>query len=142
VAAINAALGTAAGLVFWGLGMPNPALWGALGFVLNFIPYVGAVFTIGITALVAAATFPHLGQAILVPASYLALGTIEGNFVTPHILGKRLVLNPVVIFIGLVFWGWMWGILGALLAIPMLVMVKIICDHIEPLAPLGEFLGK
>lgn len=141
IALINAGLGTAGGLAFWALGMPNPALWGVLGFVLNFVPYLGALTLIGIVTLVATATFPALGHALLVPASYLALATIEGNFVTPWIVGRRMTLNPVVVFLGLVFWGWMWGIVGALLAVPMLVILKILCDHVEPLAPMGEFLG-
>src|SRR5271165_4962466 len=141
VAVINAGLGTAGGPAFWALGMPNPALWGVLGFVLNFVPYLGALTLIGILTLVATATFPTLLHALMVPACYLALGIIEGNFITPWIVGRRMTLNPVVIFLGLVFWGWMWGIPGALLAVPMIVIFKIFCDHVEPLAPVGEFLG-
>jgi predicted PurR-regulated permease PerM len=141
-AAINACLGTAGGIAFWLIGLPNPALWGMMGAVLNFIPYLGALTTITIVTLVATATFQSLGHALLAPACYLALATIEGNFVTPYIMGRRLMLNPVVIFIGVTFWGWLWGIPGALLAVPMLVMFKIFCDHSEPLAPIGEFLGK
>jgi predicted PurR-regulated permease PerM len=141
-ALINAGLGTAGGLVFWLIGVPNPAVWGMMGAVLNFIPYLGALTTVTIVTLVATATFPSLGHALLAPAAYLALASIEGNFVTPYIMGRRLTLNPVVIFVGLTFWGWLWGIPGALLAVPMLVMFKIFCDHTEPLAAIGEFLGK
>ena len=141
VAMINAGLGAAAALVFWALGMPNPALWGAVGCVLNFVPYLGALTTIGIVTLIATATYPTLSLALLVPASYIGLAVLEGSLITPWIVGRRLTLNPVVILIGLAFWGWMWGIVGALLAVPMLVMLKILCDHIEPLAPIGEFLG-
>jgi predicted PurR-regulated permease PerM len=141
VALINACLGTTGGIAFWLLGMPDPWLWGALGALLNFIPYLGALSVISLTGLVAAATFPSLGHALLVPASYLGLSIIEGNFINPWIVGRRLTLNPVVIFLGLTFWGWLWGIPGALLAVPMLAMFKIFCDHIEPLAPIGEFLG-
>jgi predicted PurR-regulated permease PerM len=141
-ALINAGLGTAGGLVFWLIGVPNPAVWGVMGAVLNFIPYLGALTTISIVTLVSTATFPSLGHALLAPAAYLALATIEGNFVTPYIMGRRLTLNPVVIFVGLTFWGWLWGIPGALLAVPMLVMFKIFCDHTEPLGAIGEFLGK
>src|ERR1700716_394796 len=112
-----------------------------MGALFNFVPYLGALTTIAITAIVAAATFPSIGHALLVPASYFALATLEGNFITPWILGRRLTLNPVVVFLGVTFWGWMWGIPGALLAVPMLAMFKILCDHMEPLAPLGEFLG-
>ena len=141
VATINACLGAAGGLAFWLLGMPNPMLWGALGFVLNFIPYLGALTEIFVVAMVAIATFPNLGHALAVPASYLALATLEGNFVTPYIMGRRMTLNPVVVFVSVTFWGFLWGIVGIFLAVPMLVMFKIFCDYIEPLAPIGEFLG-
>ncbi len=141
VALINAGLGTAGGLAFWALGMPNPMLWGAMGALLNFIPYVGALTLIVIVTLVATTTFGSVGHALVVPAVYFVLATLEGNFITPWILGRRLTLNPVVIFIGLTFWGWLWGIVGVLIAVPVLVTFKIFCDHIEPLAPIGEFLG-
>jgi predicted PurR-regulated permease PerM len=141
VAMINAGLGVAAGTVFWLLGLPNPALWGALAFVLNFIPYIGSLTGIGIVAIVSLATFPNIGHALLAPACYFGIGILEGNFVSPFIMGRRMLLNPVVIFVGVTFWGFLWGILGVFLAVPMLVMLKIFCDHIEPLAPIGEFLG-
>lgn len=141
VALINACLGTAAGLAFWALGMPSPMLWGAMGALLNFIPYLGALTLIAIVTVVAASTFGSIGHALAAPAIYFALATLEGNFITPWIIGRRMTLNPVVVFIGLTFWGWLWGIAGILLAVPMLVMFKIFCDHIEPLAPIGEFLG-
>jgi predicted PurR-regulated permease PerM len=141
VAMINACLGAAGGLAFWALGMPNPALWGALAFLLNFIPYLGALAEILIVGLVAIATFPHLSHALLLPACYLGLATIEANLFTPYIMGRRMTLNPVVIFVAVTFGGFLWGILGVFLAVPTLVMLKIFCDHIEPLAPIGEFLG-
>jgi predicted PurR-regulated permease PerM len=141
-ALINSALGTCGGIAFWLLGLPDPALWGIMGGLLNFIPYVGAATTIGVVAIISSATSPTLGHAVLPPLTYFILATLEGNFITPMIMGHRLTLNPVVIFIGLTFWGWLWGILGALLAVPLLVMFKIICDHTEPLAPIGEFLGR
>jgi predicted PurR-regulated permease PerM len=141
VAMINACLGAAGGLAFWALGMPNPTLWGALAFLLNFIPYLGALAEILILGLVAAATYPHLSHALLVPACYLGLATIEANLFTPYIMGRRMTLNPVVIFAAVTFGGFLWGILGIFLAVPALVMLKIFCDHIGPLAPIGEFLG-
>lgn len=141
VAMINACLGTAAALAFWALGMPNPALWGGLAFLLNFIPYLGALTEILIVSLVAAATFPQVSHALLVPACYLGLATVEANFFTPYVMGRRMTLNPVVIFVAVSFWGFLWGILGIFLAVPALVMLKIFCDHIAPLAPIGEFLG-
>ena len=140
-ALIDACLGSVGALAFWALGVPNPILWGALGAVLNFIPYLGALTTVVIVGVVSAVTFPSITQALWPPLAYLCLATLEGNFITPWILGRRLTLNPVVIFLAVTFWGWMWGIPGALLAVPMLAMFKIFCDHIEPLAPIGEFLG-
>jgi predicted PurR-regulated permease PerM len=141
VAMINACLGVAGALAFWALGMPNPALWGGLAFLLNFIPYVGALAEIVIVGLVAAATFPHFSHALLVPACYLGIATVEANFFTPYVMGRRMTLNPVVIFVAVTFGGFLWGILGVFLAVPALVMLKIFCDHIGPLAPIGEFLG-
>jgi len=141
VAMINACLGGAATLVFWAMGMPSPALWGVLGFLLNFIPYLGALTEIIIVGLVASATFPYAGHAFLVPAAYFALAILEANFLTPYVLGRRLTLNPVVIFLAITLWGFMWGILGVFLAVPVLVTLKIFCDHLEPLAPIGEILG-
>jgi predicted PurR-regulated permease PerM len=138
---INAGIGVAGGFLFWVFGLPNPALWGAVAGLLNFIPTVGALSVAVILTLVATATFPSLTHALLVPAAFLAVTIAVGTFVSPLIMGRRLTLNPVVIFLGLSFWGWLWGIPGALLAVPMLAMFKIFCDHIEPLAPVGEFLG-
>ena len=141
IAVINAGIGVGSGLIFWGLGLPNPALWGAVAGLLNFIPTVGALSSAVIVTFVGAMTFPSLAHALLVPAAFLSLTILMGTFISPLIMGRRLTLNPVVIFIGLSFWGWLWGIPGALLAVPMLAMFKIFCDHIEPLAPIGEFLG-
>jgi len=141
VAGINACLGVAGGLVFWALGMPNPVLWGTLAFLLNFVPYLGALAEIIIVSLVAAATFPHLGHALLVPAAYLALATMEANLLTPFVMGRRMTLNPVIIFVAVTFWGFLWGILGVFLAVPALVMLKIFCEHVRALAPVAELLG-
>ncbi|HEX2162666.1 MAG TPA: AI-2E family transporter, partial [Thermoanaerobaculia bacterium] len=139
---INVAEGLAVGCAMYLLGMPNPVLWGVLATVLNFIPYLGAAVGIAIVALVAALTFDNPLQMVLPPLVYLALTSAEGYLFTPTILGRRLTLNPVVILLGLIFWGWLWGIAGAVLAVPMLASFKIFCDHIEPLAPIGEFLGR
>ena len=141
VTMINACLGFAGGLVFWAFGLPNPVLWGTLAFVLNFVPYLGALTEILIVGLVAAATFPHLGRALLVPAAYLGLAVVEGSLFTPFLMGRRMTLNPVIIFGAVTFWGFLWGILGVFLAVPALVMLKIFCEHVKPLAPIAEFLG-
>jgi predicted PurR-regulated permease PerM len=141
ITGVNACLGVAIGLAMWLLGMPNPLLWGVAAAVLNFLPYVGAATGIVMTALVALVTFPDVGTALLVPVTYLALTAIEGNVITPIIVGRRLELNTVAVFIGVVFWGWVWGLAGVLIAVPLLVAVKRVCDHLPSWSALGEFLG-
>jgi predicted PurR-regulated permease PerM len=141
VTLINAGVGVAVGIGVWLMGMPNPVLWGVLACVLTYIPYLGAIVGIGILGLAALLTFDDLGHALAVPAVYMAVSFLEGNFVTPLVLGRRLTLNPVVIFVGLLFWFFLWGIPGALLAVPILAVFKIVCDHVDTLAPIGEFFG-
>jgi predicted PurR-regulated permease PerM len=116
-------------------------LWAVLAFVLNFIPYLGALIGIIATFVVSLLSFDSISHALLMPAAYFLLNTLEGSFITPLILGRFLTLNPVMIFLSLMFWGWIWGIPGALLAVPILATIKIICDHVKPLAPLGVFVG-
>lgn len=139
---INALLGLAVGTAMYFLDMPSPFLWGFMAALLNYIPYLGAVVGIGVVTVVAIATFDTVGQIVWVPASYFLLTTLEANIFTPLILGRRLTVSPVVIFVGLIFWTWLWGIPGALLAVPLMVVIKIICDSIEPLAVISEFLGR
>jgi len=142
VALVNIVLGMVVTLVMVVVGMPNPLLWGALAAVAEFIPYIGASVVLGTLTLAGLVTFPTLGHALLVPAAYLAVNLIQSQFVSPMVLGRRLTLNPVAILVGLVFWWWLWGVGGAFIAVPLLATFKIFCDHIESLAPIGEFLGK
>jgi predicted PurR-regulated permease PerM len=142
VAMVNIVLGIVVTLVMTLIGMPNALLWGALAAVAEFIPYIGATVLLGLLTMVGLVTFPTLGHALLVPGAYLAVNLIQSQFVSPMILGRRLTLNPVAILIGLVFWWWLWGVGGAFIAVPLLATFKIFCDHIESLAPIGEFLGK
>jgi predicted PurR-regulated permease PerM len=124
------------------LGVPNAVLWGVLAVVLEYVPYVGAFVLAGILALVGLSTFDTPFQALMVPGTYIVINFIQGNFLVPMVLGRKLTLNPVAIFIGLVFFWWIWGVPGAFLAVPILATFKIFCDHIETLQPIGEFLGK
>ena len=142
VMVINIFMGITLGLGMYLIGMPNPVLWGVMAGLLVFLPYLGPLTGIAVVTLVALLTFDSLARALLAPAIYFALETIQGQIVTPMILGLRLALNPVAIFVWLIFWGWMWGIAGVLLAVPMLTVFKILCDHVRPLAPVGEFLGR
>ncbi|MGB7291775.1 MAG: AI-2E family transporter [Thermodesulfobacteriota bacterium] len=142
VTVINIGLGLAIGFAMFLLKMPNPILWGVMAGLLNYIPYIGSLTGIFIVAIVSSMTFEDLGHVILVPLSYLVLTALEGNIITPLIHGRRFAVNPLIIFLSLIFWGWIWGIPGALIAVPMTVIFKIVCDHIESLNPIGEFLGK
>lgn len=141
VTLINVALGAASALAFALIGLPNPLLFGAMVMTTNFVPYLGPAINYGVLAIVGLMTFntvPHM----LAPAGvFLVLNVLESYVLSPMILGRRLTLNLVVLFVGLTFWAWMWGIVGAILAVPIMAVFKIFCDHIEPLAPIGEFLG-
>lgn len=139
---INVGLGVAVGLALWWLDMPNPVLWGTMACLLNFVPYLGAMVGVVVVAVVAMLSFDTASAALLPPLAYLALTAVEGSFVTPTIVGQRLTLNPLMIFSGIIFWGWMWGVGGALLAVPLLAVFKIVCDHVEPLQPVGRLLGR
>jgi predicted PurR-regulated permease PerM len=139
---VNLAEGAIVAGVMYLWGMPNPALWGALVFLLEFIPYLGAFAIVVILAVVALTTFDTVGHAMLVPASYLLVNAIQGTLVSPLLLGHRLALNPVALFVGLAFWAWIWGVAGAFMAVPLMATFKLLCDHIESLAPVGEFLGQ
>jgi predicted PurR-regulated permease PerM len=138
---INAILGFAVWGIMSLIGLPNALLWGVLAFITNYIPYLGAIVMISVLAMVGFLIFNDLPHALMAPGAFVGLNLLESYFLTPMILGRRLTLNPVVIFLGLTFWGWLWGITGAVLAVPIMVVLKIFCDHSEALAPIGEFLG-
>lgn len=139
---INVGLGVAVGLALWALGMPNPVLWGTMACLLNFVPYLGAMVGVAVVAVAAMLSFDAATAALWPPLAYLGLTALEGSFVTPTIVGQRLTLNPLMIFAGIIFWGWMWGVAGALIAVPLLAIFKIVCDNVETLEPVGRLLGR
>ncbi len=141
VAAINAALGLVIALGLWAIGMPSPFLWGVMAALLNFLPYIGALATIVIVAAISIVSFDTLGYAMIAPAFVIACNVLEGQIITPLIVGRRLELNAVAIFIAVAFWSWLWGFIGALIAVPLLVVVKVFCDHFEALQSFGNFLA-
>jgi predicted PurR-regulated permease PerM len=142
ISLINIALGTLLGLGLSLMGVPNAVMWGVLAAVLNFVPYFGPICGVILLAAVGLLTFDNPLQGLLPPGLYLILHLIESNLVTPILLGKRFTLNPVAIFVSLMFWLWLWGIPGALLAVPVLVSVKVVCDRIPALSYLGELIGR
>lgn len=142
VTCVNAGLGVVIGTAMWLIGLPNPVLWGVLGGLANFIPYLGPAFMIGVLTLVGLATFSEFPEIIAPPAVFFLITTFEGQLITPSILGRRLTLNPVVIFLALLIWGFLWGVPGILMAVPLLAALKIFCDNIPPLTTIGQFLGR
>ena len=129
VALINLGLGTATAIVTKLLGMPNPMLWGVVAGLLNFLPYVGSALTLVLLTVVAFVSFDSLGRVAAVAASYLVIATLEGQVVNPLVVGRRLELNPLLVFLALWFGGWFWGIAGIVIAVPSLVTLKVIAEH-------------
>jgi predicted PurR-regulated permease PerM len=138
---INFGLGCATAIAMAALQIPNAILWGAMAFLLNFAPYIGAAITGVVLGVVGFATFNAVGHAFLVPGVFFLLAFIEGQLVTPTVIGRRLSLNPVVVFVWLLLWGWLWGILGVLLAGPLLACFRIVCQHTEALRPIYVLIG-
>lgn len=138
--AINLCLGIAVGFALYLIGLPNPVLWGVIIALLNYVPYVGGLVGVVMIALVALASIEDTGRALLAPASYLALNALEAYVLTPQIMGRRFSLNPVAVFVAVIFWGWIWGIPGTLLAVPLLTATTIVCSNIEALRPIALFL--
>jgi predicted PurR-regulated permease PerM len=139
---VNIAEGIVVALVMWMIGMPNAPLWGVMVVLFEFIPYLGALAIVVVLTIAGLSTFDSVGHALLVPGSFLVINLVQGNVVSPLLLGHRLTLNPVAIFVGLAFFFWIWGVPGAFLAVPLLATLKIFCDHITSLAAVGEFLGQ
>ena len=138
---INAGLGVCVGLAMWAIGMPTPLLFGVIAFVFNFVPYVGAVAGIAVATAVAIVSLDTLGLALATGAIYFALTSLEGQFVTPYFVGRSLRLNVVVVFLSVTLWAWLWSVVGMLVATPVLVAIRTLCEHIDALEPLGDFLS-
>lgn len=132
VGAIYFVEGLCIGVASYFIGLPNPAAWGALTFVLSFIPYIGPGIVVLVLFGVGVIHFPTLTQALIAPAVFIGVATVEGNFVTPAIVGRRLTLSPLAVFLSLVFWAWMWGPIGAFLASPLLIIGLVAAAHLIP----------
>jgi predicted PurR-regulated permease PerM len=132
VTIINAALGTIVALGAWLIGYPNPVIFGVLAGLLNYVPYVGPGIMVIVLFGVGLVSFPSIGHALLAPAGFIALTTMEGHFVTPTIVGRRLTLNPLLVFLALAFWTWMWGPVGAFLAVPLSIIGLVVFNHLVP----------
>jgi predicted PurR-regulated permease PerM len=142
ITTINILFGLAVGATMYFIGLPAPHLWGVMAGLLHYIPFLGAVIGITVVTSVALVTLDSVNSILLVPAIYLSLNLLEEYILLPLVLGRRLMLNPVVLLVWMIFWGWLWGVPGALMAVPLLAILKIICDRTEPLAAFGEFIGR
>jgi predicted PurR-regulated permease PerM len=140
ITAMNAAVGVATAVAMYLCGLGDPLLWGATAFLLNYIPILGPLFGTVIFLLVGMLSFDSLWLTLLPPALYFGIHLLEGEILTPMLLARRFTLNPVLVILSLVFWFWMWGVPGAILAVPLLAILKIICDRLRPLKALGHFL--
>jgi len=131
---VNVVLGIVAGGLAWIVGLPNPLLWGVLAGVLNFIPYLGPVITILTFFVVGLIAFPNYLDALIAPAAWIVINTMEGSVFTPMIVGRRFTLNPFLVFLAIAFWAWMWGPIGAFLAVPLLIFANVLQRHISSLS--------
>ena len=138
---INAGLGATIGFVMWLEGMPNALLFAAMAFTLNYVPYVGALFGAGVATMVGLVSLDSLSQAIVAGVSYFGLTSLFGQFVSPYFVGRQLRLNTVVVFLSVAMCAWLWSVVGMLVATPLLVTLRVFCEHIGPLQALGNFLS-
>jgi len=142
VTVVNIILGAAVALVMHLLEVPNPLLWGAVAGLFNFAPYVGALATALVLTLVGITTFDSLTDALVVPLSFVALTILEGQLITPAVLGRRLSVHPLIVFLAIVFWGWLWGVAGALMAVPIVTSLKVVADHVPRLNIVASFIRR
>ena len=122
------------------LGVPNAALWGVFAGLTNFVPYVGGLAMAFVLAGVGVLSFDGAWRMFLPAGVFVLLNVVEANFVTPFVMGRRLTLNPVVVFVWVLLWSWLWGVPGGLIAVPLLAVLKIVCQHVPPLAPLARLI--
>ncbi|MEN3976566.1 AI-2E family transporter [Emcibacter sp. SYSU 3D8] len=138
---INVALGAVVGGGLYAIGLNNALFWGITVAILNFIPYIGFLIGLSLVTVAALLQFSGIGDALLAPAIYTVANMLEASFITPSLLGRRFTLNPVIVFLSVVIWTWLWGIPGALMAVPITVVMNVIFSHIPALRPLNEYLS-
>ena len=129
---INAGLGAITALVLWALGVPSPGLWGLMVFVLNYLPFIGPLLASLVLLGVGFVTYPTLLWALMPAGAFLVLHGVETLLVTPSVVGRRLTMNPFLVFISLAFWTWVWGVAGAFMAVPLLVVFVVVIEHLFP----------
>jgi predicted PurR-regulated permease PerM len=138
----SALVGAATMAALWYLGLHQWIIWGLLAGIFNSIPYLGPVIVTGGLGLVAFLQFDDIQRTLIACGAAFVITSLEGFLLTPALMGRAARMNPVAVFVGLLFWSWIWGVWGAVLAVPMLMMLKAVCDHIEDLQPIAELLGE
>ncbi|MGB0750278.1 MAG: AI-2E family transporter [Magnetospiraceae bacterium] len=131
ISVVNLGLGVATSLAMAAVGIPNPILWGVLASIANFVPYIGSFVVLGLILGASLMTFETWNAVLLAPALFFILTTLEGQVVTPMVLGRRLLIDPVAVFVSILFWSWIWGVPGALLAVPCVTILAILSDHLD-----------
>lgn len=127
-------------IIFFFYHMPDPILWGLLAGILEFIPYIGVIIGTIFVAITSLLSFTGLAHILLVPVTFFTVVSTCGNLIVPLLLSRGLTLHPVIVFIGVVFGGWLWGFAGALIAVPMLSVIKIICNNVKLLSSISKFM--
>lgn len=141
---LNSVISLVVGLLTWGLleavGMPNAILWATAAFIFNYVPYAGALATMVLIAFAGIVSFDNPGNTLIALGGFFLINILEGNFITPMILGKTMPLNSLAVFVSLLFWGWVWGVAGAVMAVPLTVMVQVVCAHVPRLKAFSVLL--
>ncbi len=141
ITAVNIAIGCITALALYLFDFPDPALWGAVAALMRYIPYLGVSITLILLSIVSAVSYPTATAIIAVPAAYALFSAAVGQFIDPLVHGFRFSLNPIVVFLWIFFWGWLWGAPGVLLAVPLLTLFQVVCQHTERLLPLAHIIG-
>lgn len=142
ITSVNITIGVIIGIIAWAAGLPTPVLWGLVAALARFIPYIGVILGTVLLGVVSVTTFDEIGRIALVPGSFLLLTSVVGFFLEPYLHGHRLAVNPVIIFVSIFFWGWLWGPVGVLLAVPLMTVIMVIVARIPALKPLSEVLRR
>lgn len=141
ITAVNIGLGTVTAMGLWLLGFPDPALWGVIAAVLRYIPYLGVSIMMMLLAVISAVSFDTTEMILAAPIGFALLTSLVGQFVDPFVHGYRFSLNAIVVFLWIFFWGWLWGAPGVLLAVPLLTLFQVVCQHVERLTPIAHIIG-
>ena len=138
----NLLVGTVTGVMCWAVGLPDPAIWGLVAGLARFIPYLGVILTITLLAVVSATSLEELWLMVVAPLGYLILTSLVGFFIEPWIHGFRMAINPVIIFVAIFFWGWLWGPVGVLLAVPLMTVIQVVLKQIPRLGPVYRVIAR